>query len=367
LGAGQVKSIKISKNPELLALPYLKRYHVWLKKNLFATPIDTLMSITIIFILWKMTSFLWDWLLTSAVWVGTAENCRQAQGACIAFLLEKAPFILFGFYPQESIWRPLLLFCFFILLIAFSKKRERWNLNLGIFWCAFLALFFIFMDGSFIGLKRVGIEKWGGLPLTLMLAVLGIGFSYPLGIALALGRKSKLPVLKGLSIIYIESIRGVPLISLLFMSSVMMPLFLPEGVTLHKLLRAQLAIIFFSSAYMAEVVRGGLEAIPQGQWEAARALGLNKMRILQLVVLPQALRVVIAPTVNTFIGLFKDTSLVIIIALFDLMYTAKASLKDPEWLGFSVEAYMFVALIYFVFCFSMSKYSRRLEREMSKG
>ena len=223
-------------------------------------------------------------------------------------------------------------------------------------------LFFWFMRGGF-GLEVVTNDKWGGLPLTLMLATIGIIFSYPLGIVLALLRRSNLKILKTLSVLYIELIRGVPLISVLFMSSVMFPLFLPEGVNFDKLLRAQIAIILFVSAYMAEVIRGGLASIPKGQYEAAHTLGLSYFDTMRLIIVPQAIRVVIPPTVNTAIGMFKDTSLVLIIALFDLLNTTKTALRDPEWLGFSLEAYVFVGIIYFVFCYSMSKYSRGLEAQ----
>jgi general L-amino acid transport system permease protein len=209
--------------------------------------------------------------------------------------------------------------------------------------------------------------QWGGLPLTLLLSVFGLTAAYPLGVILALGRQSKLRAVKTLCIVYIELIRGVPLISLLFMSSIIFPLLLPEGLTINKILRAQVAIIMFTAAYIAEVVRGGLQGMSRGQYEAAESIGLNYYQTMRLVILPQALKIVIPPTVSQLISAFKDTSLVVIIALYDLLKTTQTVLSNPEWMGFSREAYVFVAILYFLGCFSMSNYSRKLEKELSRG
>jgi general L-amino acid transport system permease protein len=214
-----------------------------------------------------------------------------------------------------------------------------------------------------LGLTYVENERWGGLTLTLLLSTIGLAAAFPLSILLALGRRSEMPVIRALSIVYIELIRGVPLISLLFMASVMLPLFLPGGVTVDKLARAQIALILFAAAYLAEVVRGGLQAIPRGQYDAAAAIGLGYWGAMRSVILPQALRIAVPPLVNTFIGFFKDTSLVLIIGLFDLLSTLKVALTEPQWSGFGVEAYLFAALVYFAFCYAMSRYSRRFERE----
>ena len=205
-------------------------------------------------------------------------------------------------------------------------------------------------------------ERWGGLILTLLLSTFGVAFAFPLSILLALGRRSDMPIIRALCVGYIELIRGVPLISVLFMASVMLPLFLPSGMTIDKMVRAQLAIVMFAAAYLAEVVRGGLQAIPREQYEAADALGLSYLQKTTSVILPQALRIAVPPLVSTFIGFFKDTSLVLIIGLFDLLSTIKVALTDPQWTGFGVEAHVFASLVYFVFCFAMSQYSRRLER-----
>jgi len=221
------------------------------------------------------------------------------------------------------------------------------------------------MWGGVFGLTHVENSRWGGLPLTLILSTFGIALAFPLGVLLALGRRSNMPAIKTLCVVYIELIRGVPLISLLFMSAVMLPLFLPEGITIDKLLRAQVAIILFAAAYMAETVRGGLQAIPKGQFEGADSLGLTYWQQMRLIVLPQALKIVIPPLVGLFIALFKDTSLVVIIGIFDLTQAAKAALVDRAWSGFSVEVYIFISAIYFVFCYSMSKYSQSLEKRLA--
>jgi general L-amino acid transport system permease protein len=217
------------------------------------------------------------------------------------------------------------------------------------------------MWGGIFGMPYVSQDRWGGLPVTLILATFGLAFGFPLGILVALGRRSKLPAIHSLSVLYVELIRGVPLISLLFMASVMFPLFMPDGVNIDKLLRAQIAFILFAGAYLAEVIRGGLQAVPRGQHDAADALGLSYWKKNGLIILPQAIRHVIPPLVNTFIAFFKDTSLVLIIGIFDLLTTAKTAIIDPAWQSFSVEVYIFVALIYFAFCFAMSRYSRGLE------
>jgi general L-amino acid transport system permease protein len=252
-------------------------------------------------------------------------------------------------------------------LLFYSRDRNHWKKPLGYAWIIGLFTMGLLMKGGIFGLPSVESTQWGGLPLTLLLAVFGLTAAYPLGVILALGRRSKMPGVKVLCIVYIELIRGVPLISLLFMSSIIFPLFLPEGVTFNKILRAQVAIILFTAAYIAEVVRGGLQAMSRGQYEAAESLGLNYTLTMRLVILPQALKIVIPPTVSILISAFKDTSLVVIIALFDLLKATQTVLSNPAWMGFSREAYIFIAILYFLGCFSMSNYSRKLERELSMG
>ncbi|MGE4046644.1 MAG: amino acid ABC transporter permease [Acetobacteraceae bacterium] len=233
-------------------------------------------------------------------------------------------------------------------------------------WVATLATIGILMSGGIFGLEPVAVDFWGGLPITLILATFGIAFAFPLSILVALGRRStKMPAVRLLCVLYVELIRGVPLISVLFMASVMFPLFMPPGINVDKLLRAQIAIILFAAAYLAEVIRGGLQALPKGQVEAADALGLSYWQKTGFVILPQALRLVIPPLVNTFIGFFKDTSLVLIIGLFDLLTMGKIALSDPPWQSFSTEVYITLAIIYIIFCYAMSRYSQGLERELN--
>jgi general L-amino acid transport system permease protein len=297
----------------------------------------------------------------------TGQACRQAAGACWSIISTNYRFILFGFYPYEEQWRPLVSMLVLFGLLFYSRDRRHWKKSLVYAWIAGLFVMGLLMIGGIFWLKPVESTQWGGLPLTLLFAVFGLAAAYPLGVILALGRRSGMPAVRMLCIVYIELIRGVPLISLLFMSSVIFPLLLPEGVTFNKILRAQAAIILFTAAYIAEVVRGGLQGMSRGQYEAAQSLGLNYYLTMRRVILPQALKIVIPPTVSILISAFKDTSLVVIIALFDVLKTTQTVLSKPEWMGFSREAYVFVAILYFLGCFSMSNYSRKLERELSAG
>lgn len=334
------------------------------RKHLFNSVPNTILTLLSLWLLWEAVPPLIYWGLAAAQWTGTAQDCRAAGGACWAVVTEKHRFILFGLYPYGDQWRPAVAMALFVAALAVSAKPATWGWRLGVLWAAVLAVCSWLMWGGFFGLDYVPNERWGGLPLTLVLSVVGIGAAVPLGVLLALGRRSDLPAIRALSVGYIELIRGVPLISVLFMASVMFPLFLPEGMTIDKLLRAQVGIILFAAAYIAEAVRGGLQAIPPGQYEAADALGLGYWQKTALIILPQALRISIPPMVNQFISTFKDTSLVIIIGLYDLLTTAKTALVDPPWRPYYVEAYTFAALIYWGFCYFMSRYSQFLERRL---
>jgi general L-amino acid transport system permease protein len=318
-------------------------------------------------LLWQIVPPFIRWAFLDSFWMSGSEACRHAEGACWSIVSSNFRFILFGFYPQELQWRPTMAMLILFGLLYYSRNRRHWKKSLGYAWILGLAMMGLLMAGGVFGLRHVESTQWSGLPLTLLLAVFGLAAAYPLGVILALGRRSRMPAVKVMSILYIELIRGVPLISLLFMSSIIFPLFLPEGVTINKILRAQVAIILFTAAYIAEVVRGGLQGISRGQYEAAEALGLSYYLTMRLVVLPQALKIVIPPSVSILISAFKDTSLVVIIALFDLLRTTQTVLSNPEWMGFSKEAYVFVGLLYFLGCFSMSNYSRKLEKELSAG
>jgi general L-amino acid transport system permease protein len=345
----------------------------WSRDNLFNTAYNSATTVILgLLLAWGLWSLL-SWAVVEAVWsVPTVDGransriCREGSGACWAVIAEKWRFIIFGLYPYEQHWRPALCIALFVALYGVSTVRSLWNWRIAAIWVGGLAVIFVLLWGGVLGLSYVENEKWGGLVITLLLSTFGIAAAFPLGVAAALGRRSSMPAISSLCVTYIELIRGVPLISVLFMASVMFPLFLPEGITIDKLLRAQVGIILFAGAYLAEVVRGGLQALPKGQYEAADSLGLAAWQKTAFIILPQALRLVIPPMVNLFIGLFKDTSLVVIIGIFDLLNTAKTAVVDPLWQGFGVEALLFVSAIYFAFCFAMSKYSQGLEAELNR-
>ena len=337
----------------------------WARKNLFNNIFNSILTIIVLYVLWAVIPPFVRWAFIDSLWYSTGAECKGTGGACWSIIPANIRFILFGFFPYESQWRPLLAMIILISLLFYSRNRNHWKKSLAYAWMTGLIIIGLLMKGGLFGLAPVESTQWGGLPLTLLLSVFGLTAAYPLGVVLALGRQSKMKAVKILCIIYIEMIRGVPLITLLFMSSVVFPLVLPEGVTGNKILRAQVAIILFTAAYNAEVVRGGLQGMSRGQYEAAESLGLNYYLTMRLVILPQALKMVIPPTVSILISAFKDTSLVVIIALYDLLKTTQTVLADPRWMPFSSEAYIFVALIYFACCFFMSNYSRRLEDELN--
>lgn len=349
----------------------------WMRTNLFANWWSTAITLALGYLIIRTGVSFIDWAFVNAVWsvpvspqgIANTEACREVKGvgACWAVIHEKHRFILFGTYPYDEHWRPLVVCFLFIGLYIVSAMRRFWRWELALIWAGVLTMIGVLMWGGVLGMTYVPQERWGGLPITLILATFGLAFAFPVAILVALGRRSSLPAIKALCVLYVELIRGVPLISLLFMASVMFPLFLPEGMNIDKLLRAQVAIILFAGAYLAEVVRAGLQALPKGQYEAADALGLSYWKKTGFIILPQALRLVIPPLVNTFIGFFKDTSLVLIIGIFDLLTAGKTAIIEPAWQGFGVEVYITLGLIYFVFCFAMSKYSAGLETELNKG
>ncbi len=338
--------------------------------RLFSGWLSTLATLVILYLVYKILPPLLDWTLMQAVWSPhSAALCREriGAGACWAFVADKYRFFLFGTFPAAEQWRPAFVMALLLGLVSMSAAQIVRRGILLALWCGGLAAMAIVMWGGWFGLSYVENERWGGLTLTLLLSIFGIAGAFPLSILLALGRRSDMPLVRWLCVAYIELIRGVPLISVLFMASVMLPLFLPAGLSIDKLLRAELALILFAAAYLAEVVRGGLQAIPRQQDEAALALGHGYWQRTWYVTLPQALRIAIPPLVNTFIGFFKDTSLVVVIGLFDFLTTVKVGLTEPRWSGFGVEAYLFAALGYFLFCFSMSRYSQTLERDSRGG
>ncbi|MEW6263645.1 MAG: amino acid ABC transporter permease [Thermodesulfobacteriota bacterium] len=338
----------------------------WIKANLFNSWFNSLLTVLAAVFFWKTLPPFFEWAFLHGSWTTTGAECKAATGACWSIITANLRFIIFGFFPYESQWRPLAAMMVLFGLLLISRNRRFWKRWLAYAWLAGLFVMGVLLRGGLFGLPAVESEKWSGLTLTLLLSIFGLTAAYPLGVVLALGRRSKLPAIKALCILYIELIRGVPLISLLFMSSVMFPLFLPQGITINNIIRAQAAIILFTAAYIAEVVRGGLQAIPRGQYEAAESIGLNYYLMMRLVILPQALKIVIPPSVSILISAFKDTSLVVIIGLFELLKTTKVTLSNPDWMGFSAEAYLFISILYFLGCFSMSNFSRRLEKELSR-
>jgi general L-amino acid transport system permease protein len=341
----------------------------WIRFNLFGDWTTALMTVVIGgAILYLLPQFL-SWALFRASWRPDFNACRvEGVGACWGVVSEKYRIILFGRYPFEEQWRPLVATGLMLCLLAASCTRAFWHGWLALVWVAVLAVFFTLMLGGTMGLSKVETDRWGGLPLTILLASLSMVMAFPIALVVALGRRSKLPAIRTFCTIYVELIRGVPLISVLFMASFMFPLFMPQGFTIDVLIRVLVGITLFSAAYMAEVIRGGLQAIPKGQIEAAATLGLSYWQTQGKIVLPQALAMVVPSIMNNFISTFKDTSLVTIVSLYELTGALSLALNsDSDWRPFKIEGYLFIALIYFFFCFSMSRYSIWVEKQVNRG
>lgn len=400
----------------------------WARRHLFSSWANGITTVVLIAAMAWILSWFLEWAVFTANFTASQGSECRGYGACWALIREKLRLIFFGTFPYEQQWRPLFAVVAMLAMLILTSDRRMWRpWRLLVIWSIGSFVTFLLMFGQLhipltlflaaalvVGLVGMSFRKgigspmeinayraaaaiglvglvlrivgvlpnwklpiapfsyvetglWGGLPVTMILATYGLLFAFPYGILLALGRRSNLPLIKGLCVGFIELIRGVPLISLLIMASVMLPLFLPTGVTFDKFLRAQVAVILFAGAYIAEIIRGGLQSLPKGQFEAADAMGLNYVQKTTLIILPQALRVVIPPLINTFIGFFKDTSLVLIIGIFDFLNTANQALVDPAWAGYPGEVYLFAAFVYFIFCFSMSRYSKYLEVELNKG
>jgi general L-amino acid transport system permease protein len=333
-------------------------------KACFAGPLNTLITLACLAVLYFAVPPFWSWAVTNATWDGNAQACRAAGGACWAFVREKFWFSIFGLYPFEERWRPATMIVILVAMVLLSTIRRFWGRKLLIGWAIAAPAMWLLMQGGVFGLSYVQTRQWGGLTITGIIAVYGLALGYPLAILLALGRRSEMKLVRWFSTAIIECVRGVPLISLLFMAAIMLPLFMPQGITIDRLMRVLVAYTLFTAAYMAEVVRGGLQAMPRGQYEAADAIGLSFWQKMRLIILPQALTITIPSQVNTFIGLFKDTTLVVVIGVFDFFTTLRAALGDPNWLGFPTEAYLFAASVYFVLCFAMSRYSQSLEKTL---
>ncbi|HQU88623.1 MAG: amino acid ABC transporter permease [Zoogloeaceae bacterium] len=342
----------------------------WLRRNLFSNTINSALTLFAIYLLSTLLPPLFNWLFFKADWIGDSRDACTSGGACWVFVSARFSTFMYGFFPDNETWRINLIFIALIAcMVPLFIEGFRHKVKLGLFVIFVFPIFgFILLFGGVFGLEQTETSQWGGLTLTLLLASVGCVAALPLGIMLALGRQAtNMPAVKSMCVLFIEFWRGVPLITVLFMSSVMLPLFLPEGVSFDKLLRALIGITLFQSAYIAEVVRGGLQAIPKGQYEAADALGLSYWKKMGLIVLPQAMKIVIPGIVNTFIALFKDTTLVIIVGLLDVLGMVQNALNDPNWLGYSTEGYVFTAFVFWIFCFSMSRYSQSLERKLHTG
>ena len=340
-----------------------------LRRNLFSSLPNTLLTVMLLVLfIWLAVKTL-HWGLIDAVFEANADACQAARGigACWGVIHEKARFILLGRYPQEAQWRPVLATFALVALVIMSCCSRLWKPWLALIWLVGMSAFFVLMGGGVIGLSRVPTDKWGGLPLTLMLSVISMVLAFPLAVLVAIGRRSDMPAIRSLCVVYVELVRGVPLISVLFMASFMLPLFLPVGKSPDVLIRVIIGITLFAAAYMAEIIRGGLQTVGRGQYEAAASIGLSYWQTQRKIILPQALSAVVPSIVNNFISLFKDTSLVSIVSLYELTGSLSLALgSDPNWRPFKIEAYLFIAAIYFSICFAMSHYSLRIEKRLAQ-
>jgi len=350
----------------------------WVRANLLSSPSNIVLTIvSILLVIWIVPPFI-EFMFTHAVWTGTdREAClpsasRPEVGACWPFVKDRFAYFIYGSYPIPERWRVDVFFAMLAVGIFWLLWLEAPRRDLGAlyFFVVVPIVSYILLNGAeWMGLRRVDTSLWGGVLVTIVVSWVGIVFSLPIGILLALGRRSTMPAVKLFSVIFIEFVRGVPLITVLFMASVMLPLFVPDAYSPDKLLRALIGIAMFASAYMAEVVRAGLQAIPKGQYEGAMAVGLGYWQMMYLIVLPQALKITIPNIVNTYIGLFKDTTLVVIVGIFDFLRTVEVSRIDPKWAAPTTSAtgYAFAALFYFICCYGMSRYAKSVEARLAKS
>ncbi len=352
--------------------PAAPGWRVRAKRMFFSSPISTVATLLLAAACAMLAWPLWQWAVADAVFSTGGRGpdaCRATgTGACWAVIGEKLRLILFGTYPYGQQWRPALAMAVLVVMYLVSTRPRFWGWPLLVVWPAGLAVFGMLMWGGVFGMSHVPDDQWGGLPVTLILATLGLAAAFPLAIVLALLRHSGRPgVGKALAVAYIELVRSVPLLAVLFFASVMIPLFLPQGMDLSKLFRVFIAFALFAAAYLAEVIRGGLLSVPRGQVEAAAALGLSPLVTTLKVVLPQALTAVLPAIMNVFIAFFKATSIVVVVGIFDLMTAARRAVADAQWQGFGTEIYLFVAAIYFAFCYAMSRYSARIGERHGAG
>ncbi|MEN3380221.1 MAG: ral L-amino acid transport system permease protein [Hyphomicrobiales bacterium] len=352
----------------LAAARVIARVRTWLGRNLFSSPVNTLLTVLVVAFLWLTLPPIFEWMIFGATLSGASKAACTGDGACWTFIRLRLPLFLWGHYPIEELWRvglALLALVGFGAPVLREHTRHRGRYVLALL-TVFPVLAGVLLVGGVPGLPYVDTSQWGGLMLDVIVSFVTVAGALPLGILLALGRRSQLRVIKTLSIGFIELWRGVPLLTVLFMSAVMVPLFLPHGVSVDRLIRAMVAFTLFNAAYMAETVRGGLQGVPEGQEEAAYSLGLSWWQVQTFVTLPQALRHVVPGIVNNVVDLFKDTSLVTIIGLVDLLGATNQALKDPAWLGLAKEGYVFTAVLFFACCFAMSSYGRSVERRLNR-
>jgi general L-amino acid transport system permease protein len=350
----------------------------WLWENLLSTKFNIILTILIALLAFWIIPDLLKFLLIDAVWTGVDRDaCREIVvhhpvGACWPFVFERWPYFVYGSYPISERWRVDVFFVMLAIGVVWLLwlHAPRRDVGMAYFFVVLPISSFILLTGwKAIGLTPVDTSLWGGILVTIVVASVGIIFSLPIGIMLGLGRRSHMPAVRLFSVIFIEFVRGVPLVTVLFMASVMLPLFVPEQYSPDKLLRALVGIALFASAYMAEVVRAGLQAIPKGQFEGAMAVGLGYSQMMRLIILPQALKITIPNIVNTYIGLFKDTTLVFIVGIFDFLQTVEVSRIDPKWATpvTSTTGYAVAAMFYLVFCYAMSRYARATEARLAKA
>ncbi|WP_312410289.1 amino acid ABC transporter permease [Shinella sp.] len=341
----------------------------WLKRNLFSSVWQTLLTLVTAAVLLRFFWFVLDWGVINAVWVTSDPDvCRAATGACWAVIVEKHRPMLFGLYPYDEHWRLVLMMVIYIVTVVVSLMPRNWNLRFLVpLWLVAAVSIGVLMFGGVLGLRYVPTSEWGGLPLTMLLFTGTVLFGMPVAVLLALGRRAPLPVARGVSVVFIEALRGVPLITILFVAVNVFPLFLPAGVQVDKLLRITIGIAIFFACYQAEVIRGGLQAIPRGQYEAAASLSLTYWQTTSRIILPQALRICLPAITNHIIAAMKNTSFVIIIGLFDILTATTAVMQDPLWRKFYVEAYLFVAAVYLFFGYALSLYARKVEKWIASG
>jgi general L-amino acid transport system permease protein len=331
--------------------------------GLFGTPLNAGITIALALLVAALAPHLLRWTILDAAFLpAEPSTCQAARGACWSFVIAKHSQILFGIYPSDERWRPALVCLGLLGLLGYSIRPSAWRKSLAWIWAAMMVAVLVLMRGDLPGLPYVPTAIWGGLPVTLILTVIAIGVGFVLAIVLALARRSTLPAVRIASVMFIETTRALPLLSILFIASIMLPLLVPEALLPDKFFRALIALLLFSSAYIAEVIRGGLQGIPRGQFEASQALGLSYWQMHRFVVLPQAIRMVVPSLTNTIIIMIKNTSLVLVVGLFDLISSGKAALADPAWNSPAVETYVFIAAIYFGLCFSFGRFADRLER-----